>query len=69
MPLLLGNLISGGQITLARLPGVEQALVTFPAVVAGSFTVIPGDGTTHFGLVVERRRSAAVPSGLRHRAA
>lgn len=49
---LLGNLISGGQITLARLPGVEQALVTFPVVVAGSHTVVPGDGTTHFGLVV-----------------
>lgn len=52
VPVLLGNLISGGQITVARLPGVEQALVTFPVVVAGSYTVIPGDGTTHFGLVV-----------------
>ncbi|MCX4820222.1 MCE family protein [Streptomyces sp. NBC_01142] len=51
LPVLLGNLISGGQITVARLPGVEQALVTFPVVVAGSYTVIPGDGTTHFGLV------------------
>ncbi|MFF9867616.1 MCE family protein [Streptomyces sp. NPDC013953] len=52
VPVLLGNLISGGQVTVARLPGVEQALVTFPVVVAGSHTVIPGDGTTHFGLVV-----------------
>ncbi|MFE7773265.1 MCE family protein [Streptomyces sp. NPDC057445] len=52
LPVLLGNLISGGQITVARLPGVEQALVTFPVVVAGSYTVIPGDGTTHFGMVV-----------------
>jgi phospholipid/cholesterol/gamma-HCH transport system substrate-binding protein len=52
LPVLLANLISGGQVTLARLPGVEQALVTFPVVVAGSYTVIPGDGTTHFGLVV-----------------
>ncbi|NUK09080.1 MCE family protein [Streptomyces lunaelactis] len=51
LPVLLGNLISGGQITVARLPGVEQALVTFPVVVAGSFTVLPGDGTTHFGMV------------------
>ncbi|MFI1467759.1 MCE family protein [Streptomyces wuyuanensis] len=51
LPVLLGNLISGGQITLARLPGVEQALVTFPVVVSGSYTVIPGDGTTHFGMV------------------
>jgi phospholipid/cholesterol/gamma-HCH transport system substrate-binding protein len=51
LPVLLGNLISGGQVTVARLPGVEQALVTFPVVVAGSSTVIPGDGTTHFGMV------------------
>ncbi|MGW9027344.1 MCE family protein [Streptomyces sp. NPDC055722] len=52
LPVLLANLISGGQVTVARLPGVEQALVTFPVVVAGSYTVVPGDGTTHFGLVV-----------------
>lgn len=52
LSVLLANLISGGQITMARLPGVEQALVTFPAMVAGSYTVVPGDGTTHFGLVV-----------------
>lgn len=52
VPLLLGNLISGGQITKARLPGMEQALVTFPAVVSGGFTVLPGDGTAHFGMVV-----------------
>lgn len=52
LPVLLANLISGGQVTVARLPGVEQALVTFPVVVAGSYTVVPGDGTTHFGLVL-----------------
>ncbi|MFJ9148169.1 MCE family protein [Streptomyces sp. NPDC102270] len=52
LSVLLANLISGGQVTRAQLPGVEQALVTFPAVVAGSYTVVPGDGTTHFGLVV-----------------
>ncbi|MFI6440552.1 MCE family protein [Streptomyces sp. NPDC050759] len=52
LSVLLANLISGGQVTQAQLPGVEQALVTFPAVVAGSYTVVPGDGTTHFGLVV-----------------
>ncbi|MBT2394850.1 MCE family protein [Streptomyces sp. ISL-100] len=51
LPVLLGNLISGGQVTVARLPGVEQALVTFPVVVSGSYTVLPGDGTTHFGMV------------------
>ncbi|MFF0287073.1 MCE family protein [Streptomyces sp. NPDC005262] len=52
LSVLLANLISGGQVTLARLPGVEQSLVTFPALVSGSYTVLPGDGTSHFGLVV-----------------
>ncbi|MEU5535610.1 MlaD family protein [Streptomyces sp. NPDC020362] len=52
LSVLLANLISGGQVTLAHLPGVEQSLVTFPALVSGSYTVVPGDGTTHFGLVV-----------------
>lgn len=52
LSVLLANLISGGQVTLAHLPGVEQALVTFPALVWGSYTVVPGDGTFHFGLVV-----------------
>ena len=34
LSVLLANLISGGQVTLANLPGVEQSLVTFPALVA-----------------------------------
>jgi phospholipid/cholesterol/gamma-HCH transport system substrate-binding protein len=63
LPVLLGNLISGGQITVARLPGVEQSLVTFPVVVAGSFTVIPGDGTTHFGMVVNADEPPACRQG------
>ncbi|MDN3296561.1 MlaD family protein [Streptomyces ficellus] len=63
VPVLLGNLISGGQVTVARLPGVEQALVTFPVVVAGSYTVIPGDGTTHFGLVAEADKPPACRQG------
>jgi phospholipid/cholesterol/gamma-HCH transport system substrate-binding protein len=48
---LLGNLLSGGQVTVARLDGVEQILATYPAAVAGGYTVVPGDGTAHFGLV------------------
>lgn len=49
---LLSDLISGAQTVVARLPGVEQTLVTLPVTVAGTFTVAPGDGTVHFGLVV-----------------
>ncbi|MBV7697499.1 MCE family protein [Streptomyces sp. TRM70350] len=63
LSVLLANLISGGQVTLARLPGVEQALVTFPVVVAGSYTVVPGDGTTHFGLVVNAEDPPACTQG------
>ncbi|MFF4145528.1 MCE family protein [Streptomyces sp. NPDC001698] len=63
VPVLLANLISGGQITVARLPGVEQALVTLPFNVAGSYTVIPGDGTTHFGLTVNADDPPACTQG------
>ncbi|MET8677259.1 MlaD family protein [Streptomyces sp. NPDC004647] len=63
LPVLLGNLISGGQVTVARLPGVEQSLVTFPVVVAGSYTVIPGDGTTHFGMVANGDHPPACRQG------
>ncbi|MDI3405344.1 MCE family protein [Streptomyces cavernicola] len=63
LPVLVGNLISGGQVTAARLPGVEQALVTFPLTVAGSYTVVPGDGTTHFGLVAGKDQPAPCRRG------
>jgi phospholipid/cholesterol/gamma-HCH transport system substrate-binding protein len=49
---LLSNLITAGQVTVARLDGLEQALVTYPDNVSGGYTVVPGDGTSHFGLVV-----------------
>ncbi|MET9827980.1 MlaD family protein [Streptomyces sp. NPDC006385] len=63
LSVLLANLISGGQVTLARLPGVEQALVTFPVMVAGSYTVVPGDGTTHFGMVLNADDPPACTQG------
>lgn len=49
---LLGNLIVVGQIQGRRIAGLEQILATYPAVVAGGMTVVPGDGTAHFGLVL-----------------
>ncbi|MFU8854633.1 MCE family protein [Micromonospora sp. SL1-18] len=49
---LLSNLVTVNGIAARRLPGIEQLLVTYPIVVAGGFTVTPGDGTAHFGLVV-----------------
>jgi phospholipid/cholesterol/gamma-HCH transport system substrate-binding protein len=56
---LLANLLTSGQVTVARLDGVEQVLVTYPDNVAGGYTVVPGDGTSHFGLVL----NAADPPG------
>ncbi len=49
---LLGNLVTVDGIAARRLPGIRQILVEYPVVVAGGFTVTPGDGTAHFGLVV-----------------
>lgn len=49
---LLGNLDTVSQLTVRRVAGLEQVLVTYPGVVAGGFTVAPGDGTAHFGLVI-----------------
>lgn len=49
---LLANFITIGNVTTARLDGIEQLLVTYPDVVTGGYTVVPGDGTAHFGLVL-----------------
>ncbi|MEO3779393.1 MCE family protein [Micromonospora sp. B11E3] len=49
---LLGNLVTVNGIAVRRLPGIEQLLVAYPIAVAGGFTVTPGDGTAHLGLVV-----------------
>jgi phospholipid/cholesterol/gamma-HCH transport system substrate-binding protein len=49
---LLANLLTTGQVTVARLDGLEQILVTYPSNVAGGYSVVPGDGTAHFGLVL-----------------
>lgn len=49
---LLTNLVTVGQVTALNNAGLRQILVTYPDVVAGSFTVLPGDGTAHFGLVL-----------------
>ncbi len=53
LPVLLDNFITLAQVQNVRLPALKQILVTYPNVVAGGYTVVPGDGTTHFGLVDE----------------
>lgn len=49
---LLGNLITVNGVAVRRLANLEVILVTYPMVVAGGFTVTPGDGTAHFGLAL-----------------
>ena len=54
LPVLFDNLTTFAQIQNVRLPALRQILVTYPNVVAGGYTVVPGDGTSHFGLVTEQ---------------
>jgi phospholipid/cholesterol/gamma-HCH transport system substrate-binding protein len=51
LPVLLSNLVTVAQVQAIRIPAIKQILVTYPNVIAGGFTVVPGDGTTHFGYV------------------
>ena len=60
---LLANLLTTAQVTVARINGLEQVLVTYPANVSGGYTVVPGDGTTHFGLVLNASDPPACTKG------
>lgn len=55
---LVANLLTVSQVQQVRLPALEQILVTYPANVAGGYTVVPGDGTAHFGLVTNNEPHA-----------
>ncbi|WP_199434440.1 MCE family protein [Qaidamihabitans albus] len=49
---LVANLLTTSNLTLTRLDGIEQGLVTYPVLAVGSHTVAPGDGTAHLGLAL-----------------
>ncbi|MGH3656555.1 MAG: MCE family protein [Micromonosporaceae bacterium] len=49
---LLGNLITVNGIATRRIAGMEALLIELPLAIAGGYTVAPGDGTAHFGLVL-----------------
>jgi phospholipid/cholesterol/gamma-HCH transport system substrate-binding protein len=55
LPVLLGNLVFVAQVQKVRIPALRQILVLYPNVVAGGFTVTPGDGTAHFGFVTTQQ--------------
>ena len=60
---LLANLTTAGEVVTARIPGVRMALILYPIAVAGAFTVVPGDGTIHFGLELNLNQPAACTKG------
>jgi phospholipid/cholesterol/gamma-HCH transport system substrate-binding protein len=60
---LLTNFVTIGQVTTAHINGIEQLMVTYPDVVAGGYTVVPGDGTAHFGLVLNADDPKACTAG------
>ncbi|MEV6624073.1 MlaD family protein [Amycolatopsis sp. NPDC051106] len=49
---LTANLLTTANLTVTRLDGIEQGLVTYPALAGAVSSVAPGDGTAHLGLVL-----------------
>jgi phospholipid/cholesterol/gamma-HCH transport system substrate-binding protein len=54
---MLSNFVTNGEVTVARLHGIEQVLVLYPYVVEGGYTVVAKDPVSglydaHFGLVL-----------------
>lgn len=52
LPVLLGNLVSLGQVTAVRIPAFRQILIVYPYIIATSFGLFPGNGSTRFGVPV-----------------
>jgi phospholipid/cholesterol/gamma-HCH transport system substrate-binding protein len=52
LTVVLANLTTVNQVLVSNLSGIDAILLLYPAAVAGRPTVAPGDGTVHFGLVV-----------------
>lgn len=51
---LVANLLTTSNLLATRQNNLEQMFVTYPAVAAGAFSVVPGDGTAHLGLVLNQ---------------
>ncbi len=70
LPVLLGNLVTVNQVTVARLASVEQLLVTYPVVIASGFSGTTRDGYGHVHLEYTNdpppcQRGFKPPSGWR----
>lgn len=49
---LLANLVTLNGVVVPKLDSIRAILYIYPLAVAGGLTVLPGDGTAHFGLVL-----------------
>lgn len=49
---LFANLLTTSNLLVTRESGIQQILVSYPALTPGTFSVVPGDGTAHLGLVL-----------------
>jgi virulence factor Mce-like protein len=63
VPVLLANLTTAGEVITARIPALRMALILYPIAVSGAFTVVPGDGTIHFGLELNLNQPPACTKG------
>lgn len=65
LPVLLSNLTVTGQVIAQRIDGLRSLLILYPGTLAGAFTITPGDGTEHFGLVLNVDSPAPCTSGYK----
>lgn len=61
--MLVADLLTVARIAEPRQDGLRQLLVTYPAVTAAGYTVVPGDGTAHLGLVINNFNPFACTKG------
>jgi phospholipid/cholesterol/gamma-HCH transport system substrate-binding protein len=52
LPIVLGNLVSVGQVTQVRIPALRQILIIYPYVVATSYGLFPNNQSTRFGIPI-----------------
>lgn len=64
LPVFIGNLVTVNQVLTARLPAVEQLLVTFPRVIQSGFTGTPGDGYGYINLQLATGKPACTEGYL-----
>ncbi len=53
LPILMGDLVSVGQVLVSELDGIEQLLVTYPPLIAGGPTGSTADGFGHVNLQLD----------------